>query len=1147
LESGRGMRNEELAMRKGELGVMRIRWLVLVFIFGGVCWNIAAQSVEVYPQLGHSDSVSFASFSPDGKKILTSSNNDSKLWDVETGRLIKTFFGRSGIISPNGNQIITINGNNIKLWDVITHQEIRNFIGHTEDIYDVSFTPDGRQVLSISSDGIKVWDIVTGREIRTISISIRYGNRASFNSNGRQIISYSVAYGVNEPLTLWDIATGQVIRTFGANISSAMISPDGRQVLTSSGDGTLKIWDVNTGREIRTFTGKDGIFSPDGRQILLCIDNIMKLYDIDSGREIKTFTGHSRVEVSSDISIIFSMAFSQDGRKILSSAYDKTTKAWDVATGREIRTFTGCNYHLFRNPSFSPDGKQVLSSIIDDENNIKLWDLDTGREVIEFLGAVSLVNVIALRNNGNVLTGSSSRINLWDIATGKINNTYTGSFESEFNMIGGVSFSSDGTKAVSGTKVWEIETGRIIRDFTQQVTRDFSVDYGYDVGYTIFTPDGKQVLFRTPYGGPFMQGPPSIWDIETGREIRAFQEYAGRYKSGEFSHDGRQLVFVANIDRNNYSYTNESLVIMDVVTGREIKTIIGHPAFIYSVTLNNATSQVIVGYANGNIKLWDTATGREIRNFIGHTAEINSIALSPDEKQIISCSGDGTIRLWDITSGREIRTFSGNTRSAFILLFTRDGNRVISFSGDDRAVRIWDIATGREISQFISFIDGEWIALTPDGYYNTSPNGDRYLNVKLGNNIYGIDQYRSTFYRPQIVEARLQGRPDPVRVTTTIQDAHSFAPPVVTINRPQNGQTFTTNQTELSVTVTDQRQPIRNIKVLVNGRLVGGDSMRGIRGVRGGDLEATGIRLTDNQNRVEFQLNITLDPGKNIIEVIAFNGYSEGRASVEVTYRQATAQQSNLPNLWILAIGINRYNAQQLPNLNYAVADATAIINAFKTQEGKRYGRVNSRLVADGTQITPTRNNIIDSFDYFRQAGPQDVVLLFIAGHGVNDQDGNFYFMPSDATFNTDGTIQRSRAISFRDIQSVLDMPGQKLVFIDACHSAGTSSGVTRRVDNDRLVNDLNSNASIRSSSVIFTSSRGNESSLEYRQYGHGIFTYAILQGLRDEASAYNGAITMTALELYVRRKIPELTYNQQHPTISRPDGYDDFEVVRLR
>jgi WD40 repeat protein len=107
----------------------------------------------------------------------------------------------------------------------------------------------------------------------------------------------------------------------------------------------------------------------------------------------------------------------------------------------------------------------------------------------------------------------------------------------------------------------------------------------------------------------------------------------------------------------------------------------------------------------------------EVFPLLGHSSGINSVAFSPDGMQVISGSGDGT-------------------------------------------VRIWDVSTGKEIAQFISFNDGEWIVITPEGYYNSSPNGEKYLNVRVGNNFYGIDQYRDTFYKPDIVEARLAGNAD---------------------------------------------------------------------------------------------------------------------------------------------------------------------------------------------------------------------------------------------------------------------------------------------------------------------------------------------------------------------------------------------------
>jgi len=551
---------------------------------------------------------------------------------------------------------------------------------------------------------------------------------------------------------------------------------------------------------------------------------------------------------------------------------------------------------------------------------------------------------------------------------------------------------------------------------------------------------------------------------------------------------------------------------------------------VFSVAFSSDEKQIVS--SDGRIKLWEAVTGREIRTFTSDYGSL-SVAFNPDGRYVISGSRDKTMKLWDVTTSREIKTFSGHQYDENSVIFTHDGRQILSGSSDG-TIRLWDLSTGKEVAQFISFNDGEWIVVTSDGYFNASPNEDRYLNVRVGNNVYGIDQYRNTFYNPQIVEARLQGRPDPVHNLPPIQRAGE--PPAVVIRNPVNGARLTTNQVELSVVI-ESKQPIKNIKFLVNGKLLSGDAVRGMHGVRGVELEATGVTITGNQNKLEFSVNLQLDPGTNRIEVIA-NNPLEGKASVEVFSQQAAAQ--NTRNLWILSIGVNIYNSSQLDNLRFAVNDAREIINVFKIQEGRIYNRVNNRLIADGA-IEPTKENIMDGFDYLKGAGENDLIILFIAGHGMLDQNGSFFFMPKDAIINDNGSIRSANAVSLRDIQSIFEIPGQKIVFIDACHSAGVSNSMTRVVDNTRLQRSLQSEGT-----VVLVSSKGDQYSQERQDISHGVFTYAILQGLRGEAQQNNGTITMTALNLFVSNKVRELTNNQQEPVFGS-SGYTDFPVARTK
>ena len=262
-----------------------------------------------------------------------------------------------------------------------------------------------------------------------------------------------------------------------------------------------------------------------------------------------------------------------------------------------------------------------------------------------------------------------------------------------------------------------------------------------------------------------------------------------------------------------------------------------------------------------------------------------------------------------------------------------------------------------------------------------------------------------------------------------------------------------------------------------------------------------------------------------------------------------TSSTQLLPNLWILGIAVNRYESPDVPPLHYAVPDVHAIADAFAAQKGRLFGDVHTLVLADDAPLKPTRENIIDNLDFLRKAGQNDFALLFVSGHGANDAAGSYFFIPSDFAFQSDGSFRPSRAVSRRDLIAVLDIPAHKLVLLDTCHSEGIrgkraeSAGTLRATDNDRLVKELQD-----SGAVVFASSRGRELSIEKPEWGHGAFTYALLQGLNGEATRLHpDVITMKELDAYVSAKVPQLTQGMQHPVTYTPDGYVDFPVAKRK
>jgi len=903
----------------------------------------------------------------------------------------------------------------------------------------------------------------------------------------------------------------QLGHTYGTSVRSVAFSPDGKQILSSSDDGTVKLWDIASGREIRTFLGHtEGVnsvaFSSDGKQVLSGSDDTtVKLWDVASGREIRTFEEYSRiyfVAFSPDGKQVLygydsSTVFSPDGKQALSGLYDGTVKLWDAASGQEIRTFEGHEWEV-NSVAFSPDGKQVLSG--SEDGTIKLWDVSNGREIRSFSG------------------GHTSYVN-------------------------SVAFSPDGKQALSGSidetiKLWDMASGREIKTFS---------GHTHWVNSVAFSPDGKLVL-SSSYDGTV-----KLWDAASGREIKTFSS-EDMIRSVAFSPDGKQILSGSG---------DGTVKLWDAASGREIRTFSGHSSVVSSVTFSPDGKQALSGSYDDTVKLWDVSSGKELKTFEGHKWDVNSVAFSPDGKQILSSSRDKTVKLWDVASGREIRTFSGHTFSVESVAFSPDGKQALSGSMDG-TIRLWDVSTGKEIALFVSFTgndtqlasasrgltvetqtaatsnEGEWLSITPDGYYNASPRGDRYLNVRVNNTVSGIDAYRSIFYNPDVVQARLQGKQDPAsKSNVTIQDAANFAPPEVTIQSPANFSATNSKTANLSVNITSKTQPIKNIKIIVNGRLIG---KKELAAVKGANLEAqkASLTVTGNQKTVNLSLPLELDPGNNRIEVVAFNGYSENRRYIDVTRNAPAGEKSALPNLWIVAVGVNTYDnagakLQGLTNLNYAVADAKGLVDSLKAQEGKRYGKVNAMLIADGEAQAPTTANIKQGFKFLEGADPRrDVVILFLAGHGISAQESKFFFLPKDAIFSGNRIVDATKAISGDEIMTVLDAPGNRLVFIDACQSGG--------VDNDRMVRSL-----MDTNAFVFTASRGNELSYESKELGHGFFTYSVMSALKGAPAALaQGSVSVLSMSGYVKDDVPKKTGGRQNPS-AYSLGFYDFPVAVIK
>ncbi|MCA2535970.1 MAG: hypothetical protein IM553_16600 [Microcystis sp. M57BS1] len=592
--------------------------------------------------LGHNMRVTSVSFSRDGRTLASGSrDNTIKLWNIRTGKEIRTLQGHNSRVSSvsfsrDGKTLASgSDDKTIKLWNVETGQEIRTFKGHNSRVFSVSFSRDGKTLASGSDDKtIKLWNVETGQEIRTFKGHNSIVYSVSFSRDGKTLASGSD----DKTIKLWNVETGQEIRTFkghNGSVFSVSFSPDGKTLATSSGDNTIKLWNVETGQEIRTLSGHNSFvysvnFSSDGKTLVTGSgDNTIKLWNVETGQEIRTLSGHN--------SFVRSVSFSSDGKTLATGSGDKTIKLWNIETGQEIRTFKGHNKPI-SSVSFSSNGKTLATG--SDDKTIKLWNGSTGQAIRTLKGHNGSVFSVNFSSDGKTLaTGSDDKtIKLWNVETGQEIRTLQG----HNKPVTSVSFSRDGRTLASGSwdntiKLWDIETGQEIRTLSGHNGYVYSVSFSPD-GKTLATGSGDKTI--------------KLWNVETGQEIRTLKGHNGSVFSVNFSSDGKTLATGSD---------DKTIKLWNGSTGQAIRTLSGDNSIVFSVNFSSDGKTLATGSDDKTIKLWNVETGKEIHTLTGHDRSVTSVSFSPDGKTLASGSWDNTIKLWNGSNGWDLDALMGRS------------------------------------------------------------------------------------------------------------------------------------------------------------------------------------------------------------------------------------------------------------------------------------------------------------------------------------------------------------------------------------------------------------------------------------------------------------------------------------------------------
>jgi WD40 repeat protein len=633
-----GEEAKELLQKKGATGFVASPTYVLHTILSTL-ENRSIQPWKHQTLLAQSDRITDAQFSPDGKSVVTiSDDRTAKVWDIQSGREITTLRGHQDVLTavqfnPAGDRIITTSADKTaRLWNAKSGQEIMKFVGHQGKIQTVRVSRDGRQMITASIDRTaRLWDIQSGREITKFVGHQDEVNLALFSPDRRTILTVSP----DQTARIWDIQSGREIRQLighKGNISSAQFSPDGTQIVTASHDRTVRIWNAQSGREVIRFRGHKGHvnmaqFSPDGTRIVSASDdNTARVWGIKSRREFLRLTTHQFP--------VRSAMFSPNNLHIVTASEDNTARVWDARKGYEISILSG-HEKTVNTAKFSLDGRQIIT--VSNDQTAKIWDHRNPKDLLKFIGHRASIDTLDVSPNGQQIATASDdqTVRIWDIKT-----------QSEIMKLTG-----------PRSKIWSVA----------------------------FSPNGQQVV--TASDDRIVR----VWDLASGKILVQLIGHTGITTSARFSPDGQRIV-TASADK--------TARVWDAKSGKELFQLIGHDDWVTEVSFNPKGDRIITASGDRSLRLWDARSGQELRKFIGHDDMIEFVSFSPNGQRLVSASWDRTARIWDINSGQELTKLVGHEGWLFSATFSTDGQRIVTASGDKTA-RVWDVESGQELSKLL--------------------------------------------------------------------------------------------------------------------------------------------------------------------------------------------------------------------------------------------------------------------------------------------------------------------------------------------------------------------------------------------------------------------------------------------------------------
>jgi WD40 repeat protein len=592
-----------------------------------------------------------------------------------------------------------------------------------------------------------------------------------------------------------------------------------------------------------------------------------------------------------------------------------------------------------------------------------------------------------------------------------------------------------------------------------------------------------------------------------------------------------------------------------------------------------------------------------LRHFRGHNDRVTSLGASRDLKYLVSGSADGTVRFWNLAGYAQGAAAPGRWGAAFVVqdgkLVANDVHPAGPLFG--KGIRKGDVLTALRwpadraeqsenhpeamleklaalpwgtqvvfeysrkgaaqpafqllpawppLATLFAGSNGEWAFWTPAGYYDASMNGHRIFGWQVNRGLerlpdfYRANQFYKELERPRVMERLLptgslrdaldQAAAAPKLPQHEVLPAQIAATPRIEILSPAAGTVVRDGTTKVKARVElPAGRKMLQLQVFANG-------------VAGSKREMLAERPLEDGKEQIYQWDLALPADRrSLIQVMAGTDAPTAAFGDVIIERAPSERPSQRPELYVLSLGINRYGDAKINQyfpLAFPVADAEAVAEALRKGAAGLY-RVNEIKVLKNEEVTPAawtkaltdlRTRLKDHVQ------PDDLVIFFLAGHGIMDEKTKkYYYIGHDVTLADLAHNVYKDCISWTDFAALADVPCRKVVLLDTCHSGAVQP--LRSSDLKTAVRELQAD-------VIFsvTASTGDQAAAEGTAWRHGAFTRCLLEALSGAADqSRTGIVRLDDVVPYVKEAVKKLTDGRQTPTAS-PEEILRFTTIPL-